>query len=128
VANERRDAGYEASYRLYVDGLRDEVLSLPGTETVADRLIRDQFNPYGVLYGRTVGAGPTTNREFCMIVADLPASSVTCIPADSADATPTSVLLPAWYSTADSDEFTGLGELVSYTLLPGGAVLAEPAG
>jgi hypothetical protein len=37
------------------------------------------------------------------------------------------VLLPAWYADADSDVFTGLGELVAYTLMPGGIVIAEPA-
>ena len=38
-----------------------------------------------------------------------------------------SVLLPSWYSDADSDLFTGLGPLVAYTLLPGGSVVAEYA-
>ena len=62
-----------------------------------------------------------------MIIADLPAASVTCIPVENAYANPVSVMLPSWYSDADSDLFTGLGELVSYTLMPGGSVIAEPA-
>ena len=127
VASERRAAGYEAGYELYVDGLRDDVLGLPGNEEVAGIMIRDQLKPYGILYGRTVGAGPTTDHRFCMIIADLPVSSVTCIPIENAYANPVSVLLPSWYSDTESDVFTGLGELISYTLMPGGGVVAVPA-
>lgn len=127
VANERRAAGYEASYDLYLAGLRDEVLALPGAEGIAERMIRDQLKPYGVIYGRTVGAGPTTDNRFCMIVSDLPASSVTCISIENAYANPVSVVLPSWYSDSESDLFTGLGELISYTLMPGGGVVAVPA-
>jgi len=36
------------------------------------------------------------------------------------------VLLPSWYSDTESDVFTGLGELISYTLMPGGGVVAVP--
>jgi hypothetical protein len=127
IANERRAAGYEAGYERYVDGLRDDVLGLPGNEEVAGIMIRDQLKPYGILYGRTVGAGPTTDHRFCMIIADLPVSSVTCIPIENAYANPVSVLLPSWYSDTESDVFTGLGELISYTLMPGGGVVAVPA-
>ncbi|SFS13456.1 hypothetical protein SAMN04487846_2692 [Microbacterium sp. cf046] len=127
VASERRAAGYEVGYELYMDGLRDEVLALPGGEVVADTMIHDQLKPYGILYGRTVGAGPTVDHKFCMIIADLPVSSITCIPVENAYANPVSVMLPAWYSDADSDLFTGLGELVTYTLMPGGSVVAEPS-
>ena len=126
IANERRAAGYEAGYGLYLDGLRNEVLGLPGNEEVAGIMIRDQLRPYGILYGRTVGAGPTTDHRFCMIIADLPVSSVTCIPIENAYANPVSVLLPSWYSDTESDVFTGLGELISYTLMPGGGVVAVP--
>jgi hypothetical protein len=127
IANERRAAGYEAGYELYVDGLRDDVLDLPGNEEVAGIMIRDQLKPYGVLYGRTVGAGPTTDHQFCMIISDLPVSSVTCIPIENAYANPVSVVLPSWYSDTESDLFTGLGEPISYTLMPGGGVVAVPA-
>jgi hypothetical protein len=126
-ASEQREALDRADYRRYVDGLRDDVLALPGTEEVADRMIRNQLRPYGILYGRTVGVGPTVDHRFCMIIADLPRSSVTCIPVENAYANPVSVVLPSWYSDADSDLFTGLGELVAYTLLPGGSVVAELA-
>ena len=103
------------------------VSCLAGNEEVAGIMIRDQLKPYGILYGRTVGAGPTTDHRFCMIIADLPVSSVTCISIENAYANPVSVLLPSWYSDTESDVFTGLGELISYTLMPGGGVVAVPA-
>ncbi|MET0828101.1 MAG: hypothetical protein ABWY26_01150 [Microbacterium sp.] len=127
IASERRAAEYEASYDVYLDGLRDEVLTLPGIGAAADRMIRDQLKPYGILYGRTVGAGPTTDSRFCMIIADMPQASVTCISIENAYANPVSVVLPTWYADADRDRFTGLGDLVSYTLMPGGGVVAVPA-
>jgi hypothetical protein len=127
VLNDERAAAYRASYRLYIDGMRGEVLTLPGAEEVAVRMIRDQLRPHGLLYGRTVGVGPTLDHRFCMIIADLPAASITCIPVENAYANPVTVLLPAWYADADSDLFTGLGEPVAYTLMPGGVVIAEPA-
>ncbi len=127
ASNEEFDARYRENYRVYVDGLRDDVLTLPGSAEVADRMIRDQLRPYGILYGRTVGVGPTVDHRFCMIIADLPQSSITCIPIENAYANPVSVVLPSWYSDAESDVFTGLGELVAYTLMPGGTVIAEPA-
>jgi hypothetical protein len=110
-----------------MDGLRDEVLTLTGAGEVAERMIRDQLRPYGILYGRTVGAGPTVDDRFCMIVADLPAASVTCISIENAYSSPVSVVLPSWYSDSESDMFTGLGEPISYTLMPGGSVVAVPA-
>jgi len=128
VANDRRAAGYEAGYDLYLDGLRDEILALAGSDGVADRMIRDQLTPYGILYGRTVGAGPTIDHKFCMIIADLPETSITCIPVENAYANPVSVTLPSWYTDPDSDLFTGLGEPVNFTLMPGGSVVAVPAG
>lgn len=127
ASDEEFDARYRENYRVYVDGLREDVLSLPGSAEVADRMIRDQLRPYGILYGRTVGVGPTVDHRFCMIIADLPQSSITCIPIENAYANPVSVVLPSWYSDAESDVFTGLGELVAYTLMPGGTVIAEPA-
>lgn len=126
VAIAQRNAGYEAGYELYLDRLRDEVLALPGADAIADLMIREQLQPYGILYGRTVGAGPTIDHEFCMIIADLPTSSITCIPVENAYANPVSVVLPSWYSDSESDVFTGLGPLVTYTLMPGGSVIAEP--
>ena len=109
----------------HLDDLRDEVLALPGSEAIANRMIRDQLRPHGILYGRVVGSGPTIDDEFCMIIADLPASSIRCV--SVASASPVSVTIPSWYSDSESDLFTGLGELVSYTLLPGGGVVAVPA-
>ena len=103
------------------------MVSLPGTEAIANRMIGGQLRPYGILFGRTVAAGRTVDDEFCMIVADLPVASITCIPVADENANPVSVTLPAWYSDSESDLFTGLGELVSYTLMPGGSVVAEPA-
>lgn len=128
TVNEQREASYRASYRLYIDGLREQVMTLPGAEDTAERMIRDQLRPHGLLYGRTVGVGPTLDHRFCMIIADLPAASITCIPVENAYANPVTVVLPAWYPEADSDLFTGLGEPVAYTLMPGGSVIAEPAG
>jgi hypothetical protein len=123
-------AGDERSavdHRAHLDDLRDAVLSLPGGEEVANRLIRDRLRPHGILYGRAVASGPTVDHAFCMIIADLPRASITCAAADNPDGKPVSVALPAWYSDAESDVFTGLGELVSYTMMPGGSVVAMPA-
>ncbi|GAA1953091.1 hypothetical protein [Microbacterium deminutum] len=121
VADQQRD------YQRYIDGLRDDVLSLPGSAAFADRIIRDQLRPYGTLYGRIVGSGPTTDHEFCMIISDLPTSSITCISIENAYANPVSVTLPSWYADSRSDDFlTGHGRLVSYTLMPGGSVVAVP--
>ncbi|HWM16464.1 MAG TPA: hypothetical protein VNP97_07755 [Microbacterium sp.] len=127
VANDRRAAGYEIGYDLYMDGLRDDLLALVRGSGLADRMIRDQLTPYGILFGRTVGAGPTIDHEFCMIIADLPETSITCIPVENAYANPVSVVLPAWYTEPNSDLFTGLGAPVSFTLMPGGSVVAVPA-
>ena len=123
-----------ATYQRYLDGMRDEVLSLPGSETIADRMIHDELRPYGTLYGRIVGSGPTIDHEFCMIIADRPASSITCISVEEAYASPVTVTLPSGYSDSESDVPAGPGALVSYTLMPGGSVVAvradasDPAG
>ena len=127
VAMERRAASYEVGYKMYLDGLRDDLLSRPGMQQIASRVIRDQLRPYGTLYGRPVGAGPTLDHQFCMIIADVPEPSITCISIENAYANPVSVVLPAWYSDSESDLFTGLGEPVTYTLMPGGSVVAERA-
>ena len=108
-----------------LDDLRDDVLALPGVG-ITKLMIRDQLRPYGLVYGRTVGVGPTVDDQFCMIVADLPAASVTCISARNA-ANPASVTLPSWYPNVESDLLGGPGDLVSYTLMPGGSVVAAPA-
>ncbi|MEV8368060.1 hypothetical protein [Microbacterium sp. NPDC064584] len=128
IAAEQRAAGYDAQYAAYFAGLREDILALPGAEAVADQLIWEQLTPYGILYGRTVGAGPTTDQRFCMIIADLPSAQIVCIPIEKASAVQATVSLPAWYSEADGDLFTGLGEQIDYTLLPGGVVVAVPAG
>lgn len=128
IAAEQRAVGYDAQYAAYFAGLREDILALPGAEAVADQLIWEQLTPYGILYGRTVGAGPTTDQRFCMIIADLPSAQIICIPIEKASAIQASIDLPAWYSDADSDLFTGLGEPIEYTLLPGGVVVAVPAG
>ncbi|HEX5730314.1 hypothetical protein [Microbacterium sp.] len=128
VALERRALSYEAGYEQYLDGLREELLSGPGMGDIANRLIREQFRPYGTLYGRTVGAGPTVDHQFCMVVTDVPEPSITCISIENAYANPQSVLLSEWIVDSSSDAFLGLGEPVSYTLLPGGGVVAERAG
>jgi hypothetical protein len=117
----------EADYQRYIDGLRDDVLSLPGTETIRNRMIRDQLRPYGILFGRTVGVGPTIDHKFCMIISNRPTSSITCIPVENAYANPVSVSLPTGYADAQSDPSHGLGHLVAYTLMPGGSVVAVPA-
>ena len=124
AAGDERNA---VDQRRHLDDLRDAVLSLPGGEAIANRLIRDRLRPHGILYGRTVASGPTVDHAFCMIIADLPEPSITCTAADESDGKPVSVALPAWYSDAESDVFTGLGELVSYTMMPGGNVVAMPA-
>ena len=121
------DTRPEVDGRRSLDDLREEVTSLPGTEAVANRMIRGQLRPYGILFGRIVAAGRTVDDEFCMIIADLPESSITCIPVEKEKADPVSVTLPAWLSDSDSDLFTGLGPLVSYTLMPGGEIVAAPA-
>jgi hypothetical protein len=121
------DTRREVDGQRYVDDLRAEVAALPGTEAIANRMIRSQLRPYGILFGRIVAAGRTVDDEFCMIIADLPASSITCIPVEKEKADPVSVTLPAWLSDSESDLFTGLGPLVSYTLMPGGEIVAAPA-
>jgi len=127
-ALERRSLSYEGGYERYLDGLREELLSGPGMDGIASKLIREQFRPYGTLYGRTVGAGPTVDHQFCMVVTDVPEPSITCISIENAYANPQSVLLSEWLADSESDAFIGLGEPVSYTLLPGGGVVAERAG
>ena len=117
----------EATYQRYLDGMRDEVLSLPGTEAIADRMIHDELRPYGTLYGRVVGSGPTIDHKFCMIIADRPASSITCISVENAYANPVTVMLPSGYSDPESELSAGRGALVSYTLMPGGSVVAVRA-
>lgn len=121
------DAGGQVVDQRYLDDLRDEVAALPGTEAVANRMLRGQLRPYGILFGRIVAAGRTVDDEFCMIIADLPESSITCIPVDKEKADPVSVTLPAWLSDSESDLFTGLGAPVSYTLSPGGEIVAALA-
>ncbi len=75
---------------------------------------------------RTVGAGPTTDQRFCMIIADLPP------PRSSASRSrrrprcrrrshcPPGIPRP-------TATVHGLGEQIDYTLLPGGVVVAVPA-
>ncbi|WP_457101316.1 hypothetical protein [Microbacterium sp. P5_E9] len=116
----------EVADQRVLDDLRDDVLALPGVG-ITKLLVRDELRPYGLVYGRTVGVGRTVDRQFCMIIADVPAASITCISGRNSNGTPVTVTLPAWYPNLESDPYAPVGELVSYTLMPGGSVVAVPA-
>ncbi len=116
----------EVADQRVLDDLRDDVLALPGVG-ITKLLVRDQLRPYGLVYGRTVGVGRTVDHQFCMIIADVPAASISCISGRNSNATPVTVTLPAWYPNLESDPYAPIGELVSYTLMPGGSVVAVPA-
>ncbi len=74
--------------------LREEVRSGSALGDVTGQVIREQFRPLGIMYGREVGVGPTLDGEYCMIVEDAPEPSVTCVPGSDIPATPASVILP----------------------------------
>lgn len=119
------DAPHRNPYELYFDGKRDEVLTLPGAEGVASRVVYDQFRPYGTLYGRLVGAGPTADDRFCMIVESSPSAVTVCLdPAIWGFAPlPKTLVFPAPQFDAASP---GEVAYVGYTLEPDGRVVARP--
>lgn len=119
------DASYRNPYELYFDGKRDEVLTLPGAEGVASRVVYDEFLPYGTLYGRLVGAGPTEDDRFCMIVESDPSAVTVCLdPAIWGFAPlPKTLVFPAPQFDAASP---GEVAYVGYTLEPDGQVVARP--
>ncbi|WJL96799.1 hypothetical protein QSU92_06405 [Microbacterium sp. ET2] len=119
------DAPHRNPYELYFDGKRDEVLTLPGAEGVASRVVYDQFRPYGTLYGRLVGAGPTEDDRFCMIVESSPSAVTVCLdPAIWGFAPlPKTLVFPAPQFDAASP---GEVAYVGYTLEADGQVVARP--
>ncbi|WP_322411026.1 hypothetical protein [Microbacterium invictum] len=119
------DAPHRNPYELYFDGKRDEVLTLPGAEGVASRVVYDEFLPYGTLYGRLVGAGPTEDDRFCMIVESSPSAVTVCLdPAIWGFAPlPKTLVFPAPQFDAASP---GEVAYVGYTLEPDGQVVARP--
>jgi hypothetical protein len=119
------DVPHRNPYELYFDGKRDEVLTLPGAEGVASRVVYDQFRPYGTLYGRLVGAGPTADDRFCMIVESSPSAVTVCLdPAIWGFAPlPKTLVFPAPQFDAASP---GEVAYVGYTLEPDGQVVARP--
>ena len=115
---------YAELYELHVESLREDLLSGPGMEEISARMLRELLRPQGVLYGRTVGAGPTRDGEFCMIVADAPAPSFACIPIADTERAVSVVLPPA--SAESSDRPPASAQFVRYTLTDERRVVAEP--
>lgn len=121
-----------AGYNEFLDHLRIELLATPGLERLAERIIVDDLRPFGGLYGRKVWAGPTTDSDYCMIIAGQPEPSVACIPIEEAHSAPSTIILPAGDAVAGFDRAAPPtnavepGALVSYTLQPGGTVIARP--
>lgn len=126
VALENRALSYEVGYERYLDGLRDQLLAAPGMQQIAGRLIREQLRPYGALYGRSVGVGPTVDAQICMVVVGDPEPSIACVPVDGARSDPVSVVLPSGHA-GSAGENTAPEKPVRYTLLPSGGVVAVPA-
>lgn len=110
-------------YDLYLDGKRDEVLTLPGAEGVASRMIREDFRPYGRLYGRLVGAGPTRDDRFCMIIENEPTAAAACLSSRTPWEVPITLVFPAPQFDASSP---GAVTYVGYTLRSDGGVVARP--
>ncbi|NYF16768.1 hypothetical protein HDC37_001593 [Microbacterium sp. AK009] len=119
------DAPHRNPYELYFDGKRDEVLTLPGAEGVASRVVYDRFRPYGTLYGRLVGAGPTEDDRFCMIVESDPSAVTVCLDPEiwGFAPLPKTLVFPAPQFDAASP---GDVAYVGYTLEPDGQVVARP--
>lgn len=115
---------YAALYDLHLENLREELLSGPGMEEIGGRLVPALLRPQGMLYGRAVGAGPTRDEEFCMIVADTPEPAVACVSADETERTVSVLLPPA--SADSSDSPPAAAEFVRYSLSAEGIVVAEP--
>ena len=128
VEDQQWSTSSAAGYTQFLDHLRGELLATPGLEAFEDRVIFEELRPFGGLYGRKVWAGPTTDREYCMVIANEPEPITGCIPADDA-ASPLTIVLPAGRSDPKGVVDTVLppGNPISYTLRPDGTVVAAPA-
>ena len=114
---------YATLYELHMDSLREDLLSGPGMEEIGSRMLRESLQPQGVLYGRAVGAGPTRDGEFCMIVADAPGPATVCVAVDDTAPGASVVLPPA--SAESSDSPPASAQFVKYTLTSERRVVAE---
>jgi hypothetical protein len=117
------DLPTQTVYDLYLDGKRDEVLRLPGAEGVASRMVREEMRPYGRLYGRLVGAGPTRDDRVCMIVENEPTAATVCLASWTPLEIPATLVFPAPQFDASSP---GAVTYVGYTLRSDGRVVARP--
>ena len=124
AATDPDQMSYAELYELHVESLREDLLSGPGMEEISARMFRGLLRPQGVLYGRAVGAGPTRDGEFCMIVADAPAPSVVCISVTDTERGASVILPPA--SAESSDSPPASAPFVRYTLTDERRVVAEP--
>jgi hypothetical protein len=115
---------YPELYELHMESLRKDLLSGPGMEGISARMFRGLLRPQGVLYGRAVGAGPTRDGEYCMVVADAPAPAIVCIPVTDTERGASVVLPPA--SAESSDSPPASAQFVRYTLTAERRVVAEP--
>ena len=115
---------YSELYELHEESLREDLLSGPGMAEIGARMLHGLLRPQGVLYGRAVGAGPTRDGEFCMIVADAPAPSIVCIPVADTERAVSVVLPPA--SVESSHHPKASPQFVRYTLTAERRVVAEP--
>jgi hypothetical protein len=124
TAEELAPTSYAELYALHMESLREELLSGPGTAEIGARMLRGLLKPQGVLYGRAVGAGPTRDGEFCMIVADAPAPSIVCTSATDTESAVSVILPPA--AVASSHRPKTSAPSVMYTLTADRGVVAEP--
>jgi hypothetical protein len=124
AATDPDQMSYAELYELHVESLREDLLSGPGMEEISARMFRGLLRPQGVLYGRAVGAGPTRDGEFCMIVADAPAPSVVCTSVTDTERGASVILPPA--SAESSDSPPASAQFVRYTLTDERRVVAEP--
>jgi hypothetical protein len=124
AATDPAQTSYAELYELHMESLREDLLSGPGMEEISARMFRGLLRPQGVLYGRAVGAGPTRDGEFCMIVADAPAPSIVCIAVTDTQRGVSVVLPPA--SAESSDSPPASAQFVRYTLNNERRVVAEP--
>lgn len=120
-------ASSAADYTRFLDSLRDELLAGEGMGDLPDRVIRKDLRPYGSLYGHTVWAGSTIDGEYCMIIVEQPLPEIACISVDEAYASPRTIVLPAGVADSAAEAALEPGAPISYTLLPGGTVVAEPS-
>ncbi len=124
AATDPAQTSYAELYELHMESLREDLLSGPGMEEISARMFRGLLRPQGVLYGRAVGAGPTRDGEFCMIVTDAPAPSIVCISVTDTPRGVSVVLPPA--SAESSDNPPASAQFVRYTLTSERRVVAEP--